>query len=133
MRKKLVLFFCSLLLLGAVVLFSGFAPSASAATGGQTSVSVAAESVQASSCPTLWLGSSGVAVQILQSKLNYLYERYSDPRWFENYPDNFNPPLVVDGIFGPLTRNAVIDYQFWNGLQVDGIVGPQTWGSLGGC
>ena len=133
MRKKLVVFFWSILLLGAVLLFSGFTtPSVSAAMVGETSVTTGAVT-HASACPTLSEGSSGSFVRVLQSKLNYLYERYSDPRWFLNSPDNFRPPLAVDGSFGFLTRNAVIDYQYWNGLQVDGIVGPQTWGSLGGC
>lgn len=36
----------------------------------------------------------------------------------------------VDGIFGPKTQQAVMDYQKANGLDVDGIVGEKTWGSL---
>jgi peptidoglycan hydrolase-like protein with peptidoglycan-binding domain len=39
--------------------------------------------------------------------------------------------LVVDGIFGPATTAAVIDWQTKHGLQVDGIVGAQTVASLG--
>ncbi len=38
--------------------------------------------------------------------------------------------LSVDGIFGSDTRSAVKDYQTKNKLQVDGIVGTNTWGSL---
>ncbi|MFZ9889556.1 MAG: peptidoglycan-binding domain-containing protein [Myxococcota bacterium] len=37
----------------------------------------------------------------------------------------------VDGIFGAKTEAAVVSYQRARGLDVDGIVGPQTWGSLG--
>jgi len=133
MYKKFVLVFCSILLLGIAMQFSGFASSASAETMGKTSVTVTGELAQAHACPILSQGSSRTAVRTLQRRLNYLYQRYSDPRWFRNSPDNFRPPLRVDGIFGPLTRNAVVDYQVWNWLQVDGIVGPQTWGSLGGC
>lgn len=40
--------------------------------------------------------------------------------------------LDVDGYFGPLTERAVRSYQTKKGLLVDGIVGPQTWGSLCG-
>ena len=41
--------------------------------------------------------------------------------------------LVVDGLFGPLTRGAVIRFQQQRGLLVDGIVGPQTEGALIGA
>lgn len=38
---------------------------------------------------------------------------------------------TVDGIAGPLTRNAVRTFQRRHGLQVDGIAGPQTRRALG--
>jgi peptidoglycan hydrolase-like protein with peptidoglycan-binding domain len=38
--------------------------------------------------------------------------------------------VVVDGIFGPRTENAVGEFQGARGLVVDGIVGPQTWRAL---
>lgn len=39
--------------------------------------------------------------------------------------------LIVDGIFGDLTDEAVRDFQKSNGLKVDGIVGDDTWAKLG--
>jgi hypothetical protein len=36
----------------------------------------------------------------------------------------------VDGIFGNLTREAVLAFQADHGLTVDGIVGQQTWAAL---
>ena len=35
--------------------------------------------------------------------------------------------LVVDGVFGQRTNDAVQSFQTRNGLAVDGIVGPNTW------
>lgn len=38
--------------------------------------------------------------------------------------------LATDGIFGPLTEAAVINFQRTRGLNPDGVVGPITWGAL---
>lgn len=38
--------------------------------------------------------------------------------------------LQPDGIFGPMTREAVLSYQTTQGLEADGIVGPKTWQRL---
>ena len=60
-------------------------------------------------------GSRGVDVKTLQALLN-----------------SNGANLAVDGKFGPITKAAVKSYQAAKGLAVDGIVGPQTWGSLTG-
>lgn len=39
--------------------------------------------------------------------------------------------LAEDGIFGPMTQEAVIEFQRQHGLTPDGIVGPKTWFALG--
>ncbi len=56
--------------------------------------------------PVLQFGSKGIDVEYLQ-KL-----------------------LFVDGIFGKVTEQAVKDFQKDNGLDVDGIVGSDTWAAL---
>jgi len=38
--------------------------------------------------------------------------------------------LAADGIFGPITKGAVMEFQRSQGIAVDGIVGPVTWGRL---
>ena len=38
--------------------------------------------------------------------------------------------ITQDGIFGPQTKSAVMNFQQQNGLQVDGIVGPLTTAAL---
>ena len=56
----------------------------------------------------LKLGNRGNEVKALQEKLN----------------------LKADGVFGPLTEEAVKDFQRSNGLEVDGIVGTNTLSKL---
>lgn len=58
---------------------------------------------------TIKKGSKGEDVKTLQKKLN----------------------LQVDGIFGSITEEAVIEFQKSNGLVADGVVGPKTWEKLG--
>ena len=40
--------------------------------------------------------------------------------------------LYPDGVFGPLTEEAVKQFQTKYGLVVDGVVGPQTWALIQG-
>jgi hypothetical protein len=40
------------------------------------------------------------------------------------------PPLVVDGLAGTLTRDALAKFQGSHGLYIDGLIGPITWAAL---
>lgn len=66
----------------------------------------------------LRVGSTGDQVKQLQGFLNRYYSHVN---------------LVVDGIFGPATENAVKEFQrrYGHGLVVDGIVGPATRKAMG--
>ncbi len=66
---------------------------------------------------TLVLGSTGEDVILLQSTLN-------------SRPPTALPLLLVDGYFGPVTQERVVEFQRNNGLLVDGVVGPITWNKL---
>lgn len=44
--------------------------------------------------------------------------------------ERVHPGVVADGVFGPVTADAVRQFQSAAGLAVDGIVGNQTWPAL---
>lgn len=58
----------------------------------------------------------GVDIAMVQQRLNEL---------------GANPPLSVDGANGPLTQQAIVQFQQSHGLEADGIVGPLTLTALG--
>lgn len=64
-------------------------------------------------------GSDGGDVMLMQRYLNFI---------FGERPDY--TPLVEDGIFGPITREAVMKFQSEAGIGVDGIIGPITWNAI---
>lgn len=50
---------------------------------------------------------------------------------WQNFLNSQGYNLTVDGDFGDNTYNATVDWQQKNGLDVDGIVGENTWGKAG--
>ncbi len=68
---------------------------------------------------TLMEGMQGPAVRVLQYYLAYIAQYV-----------NSVPPIELDGVFGPTTRDAVIAFQRTYGLPQDGIVGEITWNLL---
>jgi peptidoglycan hydrolase-like protein with peptidoglycan-binding domain len=72
--------------------------------------------------PTLRRGSTGDDVKLLQMKLRNVRERQHDRDAAQR--------ARIDGIFGPLTHEDVVDFQTDTGLSADGIAGPKTWDAL---
>jgi|GEM_PF-1012524 len=65
--------------------------------------------------PTLQLNAKGVAVVLVQAKLN---------------TDGANPQLTLSGTYDAVTQTAVQAFQQKNGLTVDGIVDADDWAVL---
>jgi peptidoglycan hydrolase-like protein with peptidoglycan-binding domain len=108
---------------GHAVLVDGiYGPATAAAvTAFQTGAGLAADGIVG---PQTWpalvvttqSGSVGDAVRAVQQ--------------FGLVPSPGLPPLVVDGNYGPLTRERVEEFQKSWGLTVDGQAGPETWSFL---
>lgn len=64
-------------------------------------------------------GHSGKMVLDLQKYLNTVAEKYPSI-----------PKLIIDGVFGPKTKMAVLEFQKLFSLKPDGIVGQITWETL---
>src|SRR3989338_3960572 len=73
-------------------------------------VAVQSASADCMVVPTLRVGSTGVSVQCVQTKVG----------------------ATADGAFGPLTKAAVMAWQAGHGLSADGVVGPLTANALNG-
>ena len=68
---------------------------------------------------TLQQGDTGRSVEVLQYWLA-LAGQFNDAI----------PNLVIDGVFGPTTYQAVRAFQAWTGLPVTGVVDQSTWDYL---
>ncbi|MDE5993519.1 MAG: peptidoglycan-binding protein, partial [Oscillospiraceae bacterium] len=64
-------------------------------------------------------GMTSPYVKVLQEYLSYIHKTYP------NIPD-----VSATGYFGPITRNAVTEFQKQFGLQVTGSVGPGAWDAI---
>lgn len=65
-------------------------------------------------------GSKGYDAKKVQEWLNLW--RFVDPKWYHK--------VTVDGEFGGQTEAVVRDFQLHKGLEADGVVGKQTYGTL---
>ena len=73
------------------------------------------DSIRQAQGATMHRGMSGPEVMDLQRQLN---------------AQGANPPLAVDGKFGPKTEATLKAFQSANGVQQTGVLGPQTLGTL---
>ncbi|MET7365954.1 peptidoglycan-binding domain-containing protein [Streptomyces sp. NPDC005566] len=62
---------------------------------------------------TVQHGTSGQAVKAAQTQLNV-----------------YGYGLTVDGEFGSRTKSAAVAFQTTHHVQVDGVIGPETWRTL---
>src|SRR5262249_17918369 len=80
--------------------------------------------------PLLRRGARGEAVREAQTKLNAVHSC----NLTRSRPGLQGAPLVVDGIFGPKTFNAVVSFQQQAfpaaPPEWDGVIGPRTWEKL---
>ncbi len=67
----------------------------------------------------LKVGSTGENVRTMQNYLNAISNKYPSI-----------PKIKADGIFGNLTKDAVIAFQKLFGLTPDGIIGKNTWNKI---
>lgn len=95
---------------------SGNTTSDTQSTNNTTQQNTTGTSTSLSCSNTLRRGSTGDSVSKLQKTLN----------------EKVGCNLQVDGSFGIATESCVIAFQKSNGLQADGVVGPQTCNSLNG-
>jgi murein L,D-transpeptidase YcbB/YkuD len=93
------------------------APASSTSTAPTTSAapaSIACPSYRLNDTLPLRLCDKGDAVRAVQQRLR----------------DTVAPDLLDDGYLGPTTEAAVRTFQRAHGLEVDGLVGPDTWSAL---
>ena len=67
----------------------------------------------------LRLYSTGEDVRFIQERLRIISIYYPSI-----------PSIPVDGVYGVLTQNAVMAFQQLLGLQVDGVIGSETWNKI---
>lgn len=78
-------------------------------------------------------GSSGRCVQIIQDvTLNAGYYQGSGYFRYGSRASMVNGAYYQDGIFGPITAGQVKNFQAFEHIAVDGLVGRQTWGKMCG-
>lgn len=68
---------------------------------------------------------TGTDVQVLQVVYDEMLRIMHPPQ------GPIGPSITIDGIFGPQTRQAVVNLQGYFGLSADGVVGPVTFLAFG--
>ncbi|MBQ9607105.1 MAG: glycoside hydrolase family protein [Lachnospiraceae bacterium] len=64
------------------------------------------------------------------AKIVKLSSKGNDARWLQYQLNTFGYRLIVDGIIGQKSHEALIDFQFKHGLAPDGICGEKTKAAL---
>jgi peptidoglycan hydrolase-like protein with peptidoglycan-binding domain len=103
----------SLLIAAVIVSFVGLAPATDAEA---RSAEQPIAEIEAAGAPVLAIGSTGPAVAAWQAAMN---------TWLD-VTSNSSFRLETDGVYGRLTDSTTRQFQFAQGLPVDGLVGPAT-------
>jgi peptidoglycan hydrolase-like protein with peptidoglycan-binding domain len=102
-----------------------FGPATEAAVRSfQTSRGLAADGIAG---PVTW---SAIVIQVRRGSTGNAVRGVQEEFQFRNLSGDPHQGVQVDGIFGPQTDAAVRGFQSALGIVVDGIVGPITWRAL---
>ncbi|MCE0488215.1 DUF3152 domain-containing protein [Ornithinimicrobium sediminis] len=111
-------------------------PGSGAAAPVMQQQSISLDGCEATTWP-LWSEKRAVAeVQGVSSFLSLLEWGDRGPavaEWQAQLNQVRSDDIAVDGVFGPITEQATIDFQRSQGILVDGVVGPQTRSAMRGA
>jgi len=68
----------------------------------------------------LRMGATGESVRQIQQAINRIAPQFPGRLWI----------IPVDGVFSSQTRDAIFTFQSLFGMNIDGVVGPNTWDRL---
>lgn len=79
----------------------------------------------------LGVGNAGTCVYIVQRTVKNFGSPLSPTGGYFKYgPKSDLNSRFVDGVYGSITKRQVENFQRWQGIGIDGVVGPATWGRL---
>jgi hypothetical protein len=84
----------------------------------------------AASVPSVQVASAPAGIPPWPGRFLELGSIGDDVRMWQQKMDDRRVTIDVDGQYGPKSRAACIAFQTQNNLEVDGVVGPETWNAV---